>query len=526
MQKFLQQILDMWKKLNVRQKAILVGMVLTVFIGIIVLGSWAGQPDYTPIATDLTVDTAAQVTAKLDEVKIAYQVSDDESTVSVPAKDKHTARMALATDGLLGSKNIGFALFDQTKMGTTDFERRVNYLRAIQGELEMTISTIKGVKASRVHITIPEERFFEKDQKPAKASVTLQLDPGVELDPEQVTGVVNLVVSAVEGLDPKNVVIIDSSGNILSDQRFGDDDFANGQGAIKQLKIQDEFNKQVEGNIQTMLEQVLGPGKVVVRVNAVLDFDKKEINRDTYTPVVDDHGIARNVEQLQEYFDSSSGASGAPGTTSNPPTYPMGGTSGGAVNEKYQTKTSYEINNVKEQQQVAPGYVKRMTVTVIIDNEMTQRQLDALNRSVADAAGIDQQRGDSVTILGIPYDRSFADAAQKEFAASSQNKNRDLIIFILEILGILLAFFLMYRALFGKKEKKHRGDVDEDDMGIDFLVGEEPLIPGIMPKLGKLSPEDIEKQKLLEEIEELARKNPQDVASLIRTWMVEDDEAL
>lgn len=526
MQKLLQQILDMWKKLNIRQKAILAGMVLTVFIGIIVLARWAGQPDYTPIATDLNVDSAAQITAKLDEQKIDYKVSDDETTISVPSKDKHTARMALATDGLLGSNNAGFALFDQTKMGTTDFERRVNYLRAIQGELETTIATIKGVKASRVHITIPEERFFEKDQKPAKASVTLQLDPGVTLDEEQVVGIQNLIVSAVEGLDPKNVVIIDSSGNILSDQRFGEDGFTGGQGAVKQLEIQDAFNKQTEDGIKTMLEQVLGPGKVVVRVNAVLDFDKREISKDTYSPVVDDHGIARNVEQLQEYFDSSSGAAGVPGTTSNPPTYPMSGTSGGAVSERYHTKTSYEINNVKEQQTVAPGYVKRMTVTVILDSEMTQRQLDAINKSVSDAAGIDTTRGDSVTILGIPYDRSFADQAQKDLANASANQNRDTIIFVLEILGILLAFYLMYRALFAKKKekKRKRGELEEEEMGVDFLVGEEPVVPGVLPKLAELSPEELEKQKMLEQIADMARKNPQDVASLIRTWMVEDEE--
>ena len=410
-------------------------------------------------------------------------------------------------------------------MGTTDFERRVEYLRAIQGELETTIGTIDGVKASRVHVTIPEDRFFEKDQKPAKASVTLQMNPGAKLDSEEVTGIVNLVVSAVEGLDAKNVVIIDSSGNILSDQRFGDDNFANGQGAVKQLQIQDEYNKQVEDNIQSMLEQVVGPGKVVVRVNAVLDFDKRELSKDTYAPVVDDHGIARSTEQLQQYFNGSSGASGVPGTTSNPPTYPIGGTSGGSISEQYQTKTSYEINNVKEQQTVAPGSVKRMTVTVIIDNEMTQTQLDAINRSVTDAVGIDPTRGDNVTVLGIPYDRSFADAAQKDLAASSQNKNRDAIIFACEILGILLAFYLMYVALFKKKkEKKRRGEADDEDMGLDFLVGDAPIEPGLMPRLAELSPEDLEKQKMLEQIEELARKNPQDVASLIRTWMVEDEE--
>lgn len=524
MQKFLQQTLDMWKKLNIRQKAVLVGMFLTVFIGIIVLATWAGQPDYTPIATDLTIDTAAQVTAKLDAIKIVYKVSDDETTVSVASKDKHTARMALATGGVLGTQNIGFALFDQTKMGTTDFERRVNYLRAIQGELETTIGTINGVKANRVHITIPDDSLFQKDQKPAKASVTLQMKPGAKLTAEEVTGIVNLVVSAVSGLDPKNVVIIDSSGNILSDQRFGDDSFAGGQGATKQLQIQDDFNKQAEGNIQTMLEQVLGPGKVVVRVNAVLDFDKQEISKDTYVPVIGDNGIARSVEQLQQNSGSSSGASGAPGTSSNPPTYPTGGTSGGAVNEQYQTKTSYEISNVKEQQSVAPGSVKRMTVTVIVDNEMTQKQLDAITRSVSDAAGIDQQRGDRVTILGIPYDRSFANAAQTDLAATSHNKNRDTMIFVFEVLGMLLAFYLMYRALFGNKEKKRLIGAEDENMGIDFLVGDEPLAPGMMPKLSKLSPEELEKQKLVEEIEELARKNPQDVASLIRTWMVEDEE--
>ena len=516
MQQLLKQLLDLWLKLTRVQRVVIVGSLLFLTVAIVVLARWATAPDFVPIATGQTVEQTAMITTKLEEMGIQYQISKDESTVSVPDKDKHKVRMALITEGVIGGKNAGWEIFDESKLGTTDFERRVNFLRALQGELEMTISQLNGVKAARVHITIPEEKFFEKDQKPAKASITLMLQPGKTLAEEQVAGIVNLMVGAVDSLDARNVVIIDTNGNILSTETLGLDGFSLGSGAVKTMEIQDVFNKKLAAELQSMLEQVLGIGKVVVRVNAALDFDKKTIERDIYQPVVDGKGIARSVQNLQEFFEGTNSGAGVPGTTSNPPTYPIDVTGQDVISERYQTSTTYEITNIKEYQEVAPGSVKRLTVAVVVDDELTQQQITAIEQTVSAAIGLDVTRGDAVIVQGIPYNRTFP-----EDDLAPTEDVQPWYIYLIQILAILFAFYLIYKALF---RKRRRGE--EEEGGVDIVVGGELAIglDGATYKLGSLSPDEMERQKMVEQIQAMAKKQPDDVAMLIRTWLSEDDE--
>jgi flagellar M-ring protein FliF len=519
LQQLLKQLLEIWMKLTRIQRVVIIGALVFLMAAILILARWASTPEFVPIATGQTMEQTAMISTQLDEMGIKYQISQDETMVSVPEKDKHRARMALVTEGILGGKNAGWEIFDESKLGTTDFERRVNYLRALQGELEMTIAQLNGVKAARVHITIPEEKFFEKDQKPSKASITLMLQPGKTLEEEQVMGIVNLIVGAVDGLDARNVVIIDTNGNILSTDTLGTDGFSIGSGTVKTLEIQDAFNKKMAAELQSMLEQVLGIGKVVVRVSAALDFDQKTIERDIYQPVVDGKGIARSVQNLQEFFEGTNSGAGVPGTTSNPPTYPIDATGQDVVSERYQSSTTYEITNIKEYQEVAPGTVKRMTVAVVVDGELTQAQITAIEQTVSAAIGLDITRGDAVIVQGIPYDKTFQDAAAEDFLPVEDVQ--PWYIYLIQILAILFAFFLIYRALFRRRRR-----TDDEDDGLDIVVGDELAIgaDGMTYKLGSLSPDEMERQKMIEQIQSMARKQPDDVANLIRTWLSEDDE--
>lgn len=503
------QVLQHLQKLNKRQKYILAGTAL-LLLAVIVAGSywWGSRPDYVPLFTNMEASDAGAVAQKLKEMKVPYEVGANGTAILVPSKDVYRIRLELASQGLPRGQK-GFEIFDQTKFGTTEFQNKVYYLEALQGELARTIEQLDGVEKARVHIVLPTDSLYKKNEKPATASIMLKLKPGAQLSREQVQGIVNLAANSVQGLKPENITVVDNYAHVLNDQ--ADSSYAAG-GALTQLELTRKFQDSMQKSIQSMLEQVLGPGRVAVRVNADLNFDKRVVDSKTFTPVIDDQGIMRSQQKLQESFQGTSpGPGGPPGTVANIPGY-VTSTNTQSNYDKKETTTNWEVNETDAKTEAAPGSVRRLTVAVMVDANLTNVQQASIINAVSSAVGLNPARGDAISVETVPFSTELQDQqrqAEQVLARQSAIKLGLIIASIAAALGVLL--YMVRRAA-----RRRRAAENEEAAALA------PAEMVVTPKTPEVSPQDLEKMKQREAIEKFAKTKPDDVAQLIKAWLSEE----
>lgn len=503
------QVLQHLQKLNKRQKYILAGTAL-LLLAVIVAGSywWGSRPDYVPLFTNMEASDAGAVAQKLKEMKVPYEVGANGTAILVPSKDVYRIRLELASQGLPRGQK-GFEIFDQTKFGTTEFQNKVYYLEALQGELARTIEQLDGVEKARVHIVLPTDSLYKKNEKPATASIMLKLKPGAQLSREQVQGIVNLAANSVQGLKPENITVVDNYAHVLNDQ--ADSSYAAG-GALTQLELTRKFQDSLQKSIQSMLEQVLGPGRVAVRVNADLNFDKRVVDSKTFTPVIDDQGIMRSQQKLQESFQGTSpGPGGPPGTVANVPGY-VTSTNTQSNYDKKETTTNWEVNETDAKTEAAPGSVRRLTVAVMVDANLTNVQQASIINAVSSAVGLNPARGDVISVEAVPFSTELQDQqrqAEQALARQSAIKLALIIASIAAALGVLL--YMVRRAA-----RRRRAAENEEAAA---LV---PAETAVTPRTPEVSPQELEKMKQREAIEKFAKTKPDDVAQLIKAWLSEE----
>jgi len=247
----------------------------------IALVAWSNRPDYRVLYSNLSEGDAAAVVSKLKEMKIPYRLEGAGHSILIPAGQVYETRLQLATSGLPQGGGIGFEIFDRTNIGMTDFVQHLNYQRALQGELSRTINQFSEVETSRVHLSLPRKSLFVEDQKEARASVILKLKQGRSLGRSQVQGIVHLVASSAEGLNPTNITVVDTQGHLLSEPGDSDPMARLGQ---SQWEFKTNLEKTLEKRVQTMLEKAVGENRVIVRVSADLDFKQIEETEETFDP--------------------------------------------------------------------------------------------------------------------------------------------------------------------------------------------------------------------------------------------------
>ncbi|MCL6451719.1 MAG: flagellar M-ring protein FliF, partial [Acetobacteraceae bacterium] len=295
-----QRVAGVWKRLLPWQKAAVAGVALAVMVGLLA-GTGVFTPDrYAPLFTGLEPQDAAEIVSTLEASGVPYRLGAGGTAVLVPETQVYRARLDMAARGLPRGGVVGYEIMDRTRLGSTDFEQRISYLRALQGELARTIMRVNGVEQARVHIVLPEESLFISEKRPATAAVLLGLRPGVELGREQVQGIVHLVSRSVEALSPDDVTVIDTHGRILS-AGLGDGGQPAGV-ALTQLDVARAFESQLAESLETLLQQVFGPANVAARVSAQINFDEKVTEKSLFEPVADQEGMARSVQELEEYF--------------------------------------------------------------------------------------------------------------------------------------------------------------------------------------------------------------------------------
>jgi flagellar M-ring protein FliF len=388
---------NMWANLTPGQRMMIIGTAIAVVVVVIVGGIIATRAGYSTLYSGLSPEEAGLVVQELDAKKISYRITGGGSSIQVPTSQVYTARIGLASEGFPRSGIVGFEIFDGNLFGMTDFLQKVNYRRALQGELAKTISQMQEVDGVRVHIVIPERPLFKEDEQPATASVVLKTNPARSLTSRQIEGIAYLVASSVEGLQPNRVTILDSRGMMLS-RGFPDADGEPGN----QLELAQSVETCLEGKAQTLLDEVLGPGKSVVRVSAVLNFRHIESSTETYDP---ETAVVRSEERIET-------------------------TEGENGNRSETSVTNYEMGRTVESIANEVGNIERLSVAVMVDGKyeestdqygevtrtFVQRpasELQTLAGIVRSAVGVDDSRGDYFEIATMAFDRTYLEEQER-----------------------------------------------------------------------------------------------------------------
>ncbi|WP_196604745.1 flagellar basal-body MS-ring/collar protein FliF [Pectinatus haikarae] len=523
-----ERYLQFWQKMDKRQKYALAGVgALLIFAIIGVSYLYGSKPEMQPLFTNMETKDAGEVAAKLKESKVDYSIQENKegTTILVPAKDVHKLRLDLAAQGLpRGTK--GFEIFDDSKLGVTDFQNKVNYLQALQGELTRTIEQIDAVESARVHIVLPEDSLYKKNEKPATASILLKLKPDKELNSKEIKGIVNLTAHSVQGLQAENVTIIDNEGKILNDPDSQQDDNKNTLGNITltQIKMTQKVRQQMQAEVQTLLDNALGEGNAFVRLNVALDFDQKQTDRQTFSPVVDDAGILRSTQESQEAYNGTSVTPGGPaGITANTPGY-VAANNTNAQYSKQQSTRNYEINEENQKTIASPGSIKRLNIAVLVSDRLTAQQQDSISRAVASAVGVDTDRGDTVSVEPVPFSTEASDRRAREEQDARDAANRTLY---LEIAAVLLPLLLLAAAYYLYRRKKRlEEEAAQEEMQRQAELEQQRLAMQ-QSETSETAPEEMseEEQAHLTErqtLEKMIDDEPEQVAELVKTWLAEE----
>lgn len=382
----------MFQRLSPRAR---VGFGVGLCVIVLIVGSlawWVFHPRYGLLLGHLHQQDAAEIVHTLDQWHVPYRITDGGASVLVPADQVYPTRMKLASSGVPHGGAVGFELFDHSDYGITEFAQRVNYLRALQGELERTIDSMSEVDTARVHLTLQRTGLFESSTRPAKGSVTVTLRPGRHLALSQVIGIQRLAASAVAGLKPEAVVVLDQNGNVLS---------AGGPGDTSQMVVLDRSarEKRIEARLtrqaEALLRDALRTQRFSVSVNVRLNYDRiKEVREELLAQGRDGNGLVVSEKHTRTPGSpASSGDAGAPGASTTEIRYAHG---------REQTET------VK-----APGRIERISVGVVVPASLSPGALEQLKAVVAAGLGLDARRGDTVdiaTFAAVPTSRSVLEA--------------------------------------------------------------------------------------------------------------------
>lgn len=400
------QIKGFLAKLSRGQKIVIGSVVLVAAVTLAYVLFSTSQPQMGVLFSDLQEKDVAMITEKLRDRQVPYELADKGKTILVPTDVLYDTRINLASEGLPQSSVVGYELFDKANLGMSDFMQKLNYRRALEGELSRTIITLQEVDKARVHLVVPEKALFEQDQKAPTASVVLQLKAGRRVNKVNVEGIQNLVASSVEGMDPGAVTVIDQRGKILSEPTKDDKSLAGLSST--QYELKQKIDEYFTARVQSLLDEVVGVNNAVVRVNAELDFTQTEKTIEDFDP---DRQVVRSEQTISEQSQSQDSLS-----------YP-------SVNQQAQrgnTITNYEISKTVQKIVGEVGGIRRLSVATLVNGKTkvvedangepqveytarTQEELDQLKQIVRNAVGYDPSRNDQISVVNVPFDTSLQD---------------------------------------------------------------------------------------------------------------------
>ena len=503
-----------WQESSPRTRALVIFGGIICIVLFIYFISLSSRVTYDVLFSNLSPQDASSITAKLKEMGESYRLAEGGSAILVPKDRVYELRLALAGQNLPSTGGVGFEIFDKTSLGTTDFVERINYQRALQGELARTISSLSNVEYARVHIVLPRERLYAEESVPPQAGVVLKLKPGAMISKTEIISIARLVASSVEGLKPEQVTIIDTNGNLLSRGLFEEKDITTVEESFY-LEVKDRLEKTIEDRVQSMLTGVLGPSKAIVRASVDLDLTQFKTSKEIFSPVVGEEGIIKKEQRTKESYEGQGMPGGTPGVSSNIPTYEViTGTTTSSSYNKQQVNIEYEVNRQVQEILEKPGRIKRLSVAVVVDKTLTPQEQDAIRELALAAGGIDPKRGDVLTVQGILFDRSYYEKEASAMAEEAERQRKqEMIRLALIIIGTLIGLIIIWNII--KVIVKPARKIEE-------ILPEEVPAP-ILEKAPPVPPEEQRRKEITEEIMQLARRDPQSFIKLLRSWMREEE---
>jgi len=531
---------QIFQQYSLKQRLVIVSVLLLFVSALIVMILWANRTEYDLLFANLNSTAAGSIVNDLRESKIPFKLDDGGKSIYVPKDRVAELRLKYAQAGYLKDNIKGYELFENNKMGMTTFMQHLNMKRALEGELMRTINQFKEVQSSRVHLVIPEDRLFEK-KKEGSASVVLNLKPGAELSPNQLKGIAALVANSVEGIEPKDVVVMDSRGDVLLEGKEENDVLTN---VGSQFQLQRSIEKALQKKVQAIVGQVVGKDNAVVKVSTELDFDQIERTREEYDP---DNKVVLSQEQYTESSQNTDDSSNY-------------------VIKK--VTSNYELSKTVEHYISNSGNIKRLSVAVLVNGKYvpvkdkdgkvkmeyqprSEEELSQIAALVKSAVGYSEDRGDVVEVQNIklvnkpapPEEPKLMDQLGVDFW-------QQLISYLLIAIGLFLAYKIL-RNLLQTSIKQLTVPVASQQIGAaqgesaalqagganatEKLEGnstataslpqaeEENLPVDIYMK--KLTPEArarlMANDKMTKEVIKFTEEHPEDAARLLRTWLTE-----
>lgn len=504
------------------QKAVVGIAVISLLLGGLLFTRWVSKPSYATLYSNLEASDASEITGKLASKNIPYELSDNGKSILVPHKDVYQLRLDMSAEGLPSSGGGGYELLDKGGITQSEFRQKIDYQRAMEGELSKTISSIDGVQGATVKLVIPKDDVFAEDTRQASAAVLVKTKPGKTLDAGQVQAVVNLVSSSVEGLEPGKVTVADSKGRVLSAP--GQDGMM-GAATDTRTAHTTAFQDQFAARVQTMLERTIGADKAVVVVNAELDFDERETLTERYGSA----GAAPQPSSQETITETFTGDGNPTGGILGPDAAPITGGTSDSNYEKSEQRTDLLNDKTVEQVKTAPGQPKQVRVTVWLDKNAKGANAEDVQESIS--ALLDEDRGDAVVVKTMAFDQTGVKAAEEELKAAQKAKLIDTGMSVAKSVGTALIVGIVL-LLFWKSAKK-RGLGAATATPIDLRQVQAARATAALPAGGaaalddeaipelSMDPKVKERMRVDAQIGDLIERQPDEVAQLLRSWLAD-----
>ncbi len=539
--------------LSLIQRISILAVAALVIAGLVTFSHYRHEADFHPLYTGMAPEDAATVVQKLKESGVEYHLTENGATVLVPSAKLNDSRLALAAVGLPKSGRIGFELFDKNNFGATEFVEHINYKRALEGELERSVMSLAEVELARIHLTLPKESVFLDQQEPAKASVMVKLRPGAQISPQNVVAVTNLVASAVEGLSPEAVSLVDMDGNLLSKPHKK----ASADGSeltAESMEVRLQLEKALVTKISATLEPLLGANRFRAGASVDCDLTSGEQQEETLDPA---KSVMLSSQKTEEGADRPV-SGGVPGTASNLPNPPAPNKTTSCVARRTENLT-YQTSRTVRTMRIPQGVVKRMSLAVLVDQTVqwegegaakkkllvppTPETLKTIRDLVAGVTGFNQERGDQLIVESLPFESSVnaqppqaprpisKPAAKEPPLVEFYNKYRDLTV--PAVLGLVLLMALAFGIFKVARKTKKRGKVEgrEQIEAGSEIPGAHTLPAGegaaanleLSPRAQQLAAgpplSEGDRDQLADRIRVVAKRDPAATANVLRMWM-------
>lgn len=524
---------------------------------IVALALWAKQPDYKVLYSNIADQDGGAIVTQLTQMNIPYRFSANGSAIEVPADKVYDLRLRLAQLGLPKGGAVGFELLDQEKFGISQFSEQVNYQRALEGELARTIETLGPVKNARVHLAMPKPSLFVREQKSPSASVTLNLQPGRALDEGQISAIVHMVSSAVAGLPPGNVTLVDQGGHLLTQSNTAGRDLNDAQ-----LKYSADVESRYQRRIEAILGPIVGNGNVHAQVTAQIDFANKEQTEEQYRPNNDPSQSAVRSRQLNQ-SDQVNGrnpggipgalsnqpapANNAPITTpaqpnqANPANQPNQANAGqqtqpasasaqtGSSNTQRDETTNYEVDRTIRHTKLNVGDIERLSVAVVVNYRqladgkplpLTNDQLKQIEDLTREAMGFSEKRGDTLNVVNSPF--TAAEDTGGDLPFWQQQSFFDLLLSAGRWLVVLIVAWLLWRKGI-RPQLQRKIEAQKTQVEAVRQREEEEAVSVRLSKDEQLQQrkanQRLSAEVMSQRIREMSDNDPRVVALVIRQWM-------